>query len=254
MIFKKCILIIQARTGSTRFPKKVLSKINGTSLIEHIIYRVKKVKKIDKIILATTRKKEDNILCRLAKKNNIYCFRGSENDLVDRYYKAAIHFNANFILRLPADNPIPEPIEYDRLIEYHLKSKNDFSSNICNFKSNGYPNGIGVEIFNFKALEKIWKFQKNERFREHITLNFYDYDKKKAYKKFRFKLGTIKCPGKISRPELVLDVNYKKDLILIKKIYHFFSKNRNFSIYDVINWYDNNYLTNLSKKNKWKKL
>jgi spore coat polysaccharide biosynthesis protein SpsF len=250
MISKKCILIIQARTGSTRFPKKVLSKINGTSLIEHIIYRVKKVKQIDKIILATTRKKEDNILCKLAKKNKIYCFRGSENDLVDRYYKAAVHFNANFILRLPADNPIPEPIEYDRLIKYHLKSKNDFSSNICNFKNNGYPNGIGVEIFNFKALEKIWKFQKNERFREHIALNFYDYDKKKAYKKFRFKLGTIKCPSKISKPELVLDVNYKKDLILIKKIFHFFSKNRNFSIYDVINWYDNNYLANLSKKNK----
>ncbi len=250
MIPKKCVLIIQARTGSTRFPKKVLSKINGISLVEHIIYRVKKAKKIDKIILATTLKKEDDILCRIAKKNNIYIFRGSENDLVDRYYKAAINYNANFILRLPADNPIPEPKEYDRLIKYHLKTKNDFSSNICNFKGNGYPDGIGVEIFNFKALKKIWKFQKNKRFREHIALNFYDYNKKKAYKKFGFKIGTIKCPAKISRPNLILDINYKKDLILIKKIYRFFNKNRNFSIFDVINWYDNNYLKNYSTKNK----
>ena len=243
MTTKKCVLIIQARTGSTRFPKKVLKKINGTSLIEHIIYRVKKAKKIDQIVLATTKKKEDDILCKLAKKNKISFFRGSENDLVDRYYKAAINFNANFILRLPADNPIPEPKEYDRLIKYHLKSKKDFSSNICNFKDNGYPDGIGVEIFNFKALEKIWKFQKIKRFREHIALNFYDYDKKKTYKKFSFKIGTIKCPNKISRPELVLDINYRKDLIFIKKIYSFFSQNKNFSFFDVVDWYDNNYLT-----------
>ena len=138
MISKKCVLIIQARTGSTRFPKKVLAKINGITLIEQIINRVKKVKRIDEIVLATTKKKEDNILCRLAKKNKISFFRGSENDLVDRYYKAAIHFDAKFILRLPADNPIPEPKEYDRLIKYHLTSKNDFSSNLCNFKKNGY--------------------------------------------------------------------------------------------------------------------
>ena len=243
MISKKCVLIIQARIGSTRFPKKVLAKINGTTLIEQIIYRVKKAKKIDEIVLATTKKKEDNILCKIAKKNKIFYFRGSENDLVDRYYKAAINFKAKFILRLPADNPIPEPKEYDRLIKYHLNSNNDFSSNICNFKKNGYPDGIGVEIFNFKAIEKIWNFQKNNNFREHVALNFYDYNKKKPYSRFNFKLGTVKCPKYISRPEMVLDVNYKKDLLLIRKIYNFFKKNKDFSIKDVINWYDRNYLT-----------
>ena len=243
MISKKCVLIIQARTGSTRFPKKVLAKINGVTLIEQIINRVKKVKRINEIVLATTKKKEDNILCRLAQKNKISFFRGSENDLVDRYYKAAIHFDAKFILRLPADNPIPEPKEYDRLIKYHLESNKDFSSNICNFKKNGYPDGIGVEIFNFKAIRRIWKFQKNKRFREHVALNFYDYDKKRPCTRFNFKLGTIKCPKEISRPKLVLDVNYKKDLIFIKKIYSFFKKNKDFSIKDVIKWHDRNYLT-----------
>ena len=242
MISNKCVLIIQARTGSTRFPKKVLAKINGTTLIEQIINRVKKAKKIDEIVLATTKKKEDNILCRIAKQNNISFFRGSENDLVDRYYKAAVNFDAKFVLRLPADNPIPEPKEYDRLIKYHLASNKDFSSNICNFKKNGYPDGIGVEIFSFKAIKKIWKYQKNKRFREHVALNFYDYDKKRPYTRFNFKLGTIKCPKDISRPKLVLDVNYKKDLIFIKKIYSFFKKNKDFSIKDVIKWYDRYYL------------
>jgi len=250
MISKKCVLIIQARTGSIRFPRKVLAKINGITLVEQIINRVKRAKKIDEIVLATTKKKEDDILCRLAEKKKISFFRGSENDLVDRYYKAAIHFNAKFILRLPADNPIPEPKEYDRLIRYHLQSEKDFSSNICNFKNNGYPDGIGVEIFNFKAIEKIWNFQKNKRFREHVALNFYDYDKKKPNTKFRFKLGTIKCPKNISRPKLTLDVNYKKDLIFIKKIYRFFKKKKNFSVIDLVNWYDNKHLTNSSKSIK----
>ena len=244
MKLKKCVLIIQARTGSVRFPKKVLTKINGITLIEQIINRVKKAKKIDKIVLATTKKKEDEILCKIAKKNEISFFRGSENNLVDRYYKAAVHFNANLILRLPADNPIPEPKEYDRLIRYHFKSKNDFSSNICNFKNNGYPDGIGVEIFNFSALEKIWLLQKNKKFQEHIALNFYDYDKKKPYKRFNFKLGTIKCPKNISRPKLILDINYKEDLILIKKIYTKFKKKKDFSIKDVISWYDKYYYKN----------
>ena len=242
MISKKCVLIIQARTGSTRFPKKVLANINGITMIEQIINRVKRAKKIDEIVLATTKKKEDDILCKIAKKKNIFFFRGSENDLVDRYYKAAVYFDAKIILRLPADNPIPEPKEYDRLIKYHLTSKNDFSSNLCNFKKNGYPDGIGVEIFNFKALEKIWKSQKNKHFREHVHLNFYDYDKKKAYSKFNFKLGTVMCPKNISRPELILDVNYKKELIFIKKIYNSFKTKKDFSIKDVVKWYDSNYL------------
>ena len=76
-----------------------------------------------------------------------------------------------------------------------------------------------------------------------MTLNFYDYNKKKPYSRFNFKLGTVKCPKYISRPEMVLDVNYKKDLLLIRKIYNFFKKNKDFSIKDVINWYDRNYLT-----------
>ena len=128
------------------------------------------------------------------------------------------------------------------MIKYHLESNKDFSSNICNFKKNGYPDGIGVEIFSFKAIKKIWKYQKNKRFREHVALNFYDYDKKRPYTRFNFKLGTIKCPKDISRPKLVLDVNYKKDLIFIKKIYSFFKKNKDFSIKDVIKWYDRYYL------------
>ena len=216
---KQLVLIIQARIKSIRFPNKVISDLSGAPLIERILQRVKMVKKIGEIIIATTKRREDDILVKIAKSNKVEVFRGSENDLVDRYYQAAKGKNITHILRLPADNPIPDPSEYNRLINYHLKTDNDFSSNICNFMRNGYPDGFGVEIFTFNSLKKIWRKEKRKKFREHIALNFYDYKKDKKNLKFNFKIGTVKCPKKISRPKLVFDVNYYKDYLFINQIY-----------------------------------
>ena len=106
-------------------------------------------------LLLQLQKKEDDIIVSLAKKNNVESFRGSTNNLIDRYYKSIKGRNFKHILRLPSDNPIPDPVEFERLINYHLKSKNDFSSNICNFLNNGYPDGIGVEIYSFNTLKNV---------------------------------------------------------------------------------------------------
>ena len=239
---KQLALIIQARMNSARFPNKVISDLSGTPLIERILQRVKKVKKIGKIIIATTKRKEDDILVEIAKSNKVEVFRGSENDLVDRYYQAAKGKNITHILRLPADNPIPDPSECNRLINYHLKTDNDFSSNLCNFMRNGYPDGFGVEIFTFNSLKKIWRKEKRKKFREHIALNFYDYKKDKKNLKFNFKIGTVKCPKKISRPKLIFDVNYYKDYLFIRQIYEYFlPKKKNFTATDIIEWYDKKY-------------
>ena len=235
-------LVIQARMNSTRFPHKVISDLAGAPLIERILHRVKKVKKIGKIIIATTKRKEDDILVKIAKLNKVEVFRGSENDLVDRYYQAVKGKNVSHILRLPADNPIPDPSEYNRLINYHLKTDNDFSSNLCNFMNNGYPDGFGVEIFTVNSLKKIWRSEKRKKFREHIHLNFYDYKNDKKNLKFNFKIGTVKCPKKISRPKLVFDINYFKDYIFIKKIYEYFlPRKKNFTAADVVKWYEKKY-------------
>ena len=235
-------LVIQARMNSTRFPHKVISDLAGAPLIERILHRVKKVKKIGKIIIATTKRKEDDILVKIAKLNKVEVFRGSENDLVDRYYQAVKGKNVSHILRLPSDNPIPDPSEYNRLINYHLKTDNDFSSNLCNFMNNGYPDGFGVEIFTVNSLKKIWRSEKRKKFREHIHLNFYDYKNDKKNLKFNFKIGTVKCPKKISRPKLVFDINYFKDYIFIKKIYEYFlPRKKNFTAADVVKWYEKKY-------------
>lgn len=236
------VLIIQARMNSSRFPKKSLCDLCGEPLIVRILQRVKKSKTIKKIILATTKRRDDDILAKLAKKHKVEVFRGSENDLVDRFYQAIKGKKYKHILRLPADNPLPDAKEYDRLVRYHLNNNNDFSSNICNFMGNGYPDGIGVEIFTYESLEKIWKKEKKKNLREHLHLNYYDYKKKIKNKKNNFKIGTIKCPSSISRPKLIFDINYYNDYLFIKKIYDFFlPKKLYFSTKDVIKWYDKIY-------------
>jgi len=238
---KNLVLVIQARFGSSRLRGKVIKNLAGKPMLTQIIKRVKKVEKIKTIIIATTKKKEDDIIVKLAKLNKVQFYRGSENNLVDRYYNAVKDMDIKNLLRLPADNAFPEPTEYNRIINYHLKSKNDFSSNIYNFMENGYPGGIGVEIFTFKSLKKVWKSKKTKREKEHIALNYFDYVNNKKNKKFNFKIGTIKCPKKISRPNLLLNIDTKENYLFINKIYnHFKKKNFHISIKDIIKWHDQN--------------
>ena len=228
--------------GSTRLPGKSMMDLAGAPLVGRILERVKRVKKIDKIVLATTELEKDDVLVELAKQYNVFSFRGSELDLVDRFYKAAKYYNADVVLRLPADNPCPEPEEYNKLISYHIKSGNDFSSNITNFMNNNYPDGIGIEAFSFSSLEYIWQNEKDPYKRDFLAMNYYDYLKDELPKDSKFKVGTIKCNKSIARPDLVLDVNTKEQFDFISKLYKdIYPNNPKFTIYDIIEWYDKNY-------------
>ena len=197
------LLIVQARMSSTRLPGKSNMKLAGKTLVGHILERVKKSKLIDKIVLATSLKKIDDVLVDISKNENIECFRGSENDLLDRFYKCASKYKCKNVLRLPADNPFPEVSEYDRIIKYYLNSNYDFCSNICNFLGNSYPDGIGVEIFSYKSLKYIYNNQKSFTSNEHVALNYFDYINNKKNLNYNFKIGTIKCPNKFSRPDII---------------------------------------------------
>ena len=141
------IMIVQARMGSTRLPGKSMMDLAGAPLITRLLERAKRCNEINKIVLATTCKPEDDLIEQVGIKSDIKVFRGSENDLVDRYYQAVRGKNVGHILRLPADNPIPDPAEYNRLINYHLKTNNDFSSNICKILSFS-PKNISFQCLN----------------------------------------------------------------------------------------------------------
>ena len=236
--------------GSTRLPGKSMLDLAGEPLVGRVLERVLRCKEIDKIVLAIPESIENDPLAELAEHYGVYLYRGSENDLVDRYYQAAKLFNANIVGRLPADNPIPEPSEIDRIAAYHRDSNHAFSSNLSEVFNNGYPDGIGAEMIDFSALELIWKECREAKKREHLHLNFFDYYRQKSIDK-RFSVGTIKCPKKFCRPELILDVNTQQQYVFIRKIYEYlYAANPDFHITDVINWYDGIYLKEIINRGK----
>lgn len=228
----RVVLIIQARMGSTRLPGKSMMLLAGRPLVKRIIERVQRCGKIDTIVLATTRKPDDDVLCTVAAGAGVGVFRGSENDLVDRYYQAAVQFGADYIVRLPADNPVVEPGEIDRIVEHYLMSDDDFSSNLYQILENGYPDGLGAEVFSLKALSIVRDIATEPRNREHPHTYFYEHPE-------MFKIGTVQCPREFSRPDLVLDVNTQDQFDFIERIYDsLYPEKPDFHVSDIIRWYD----------------
>ena len=241
---RKVVLIVQARMGSTRLPGKSMYDLAGRPMITRIIQRLKKCKMVNEIVLAIPKSEQNFCLIKQAYQNNIKFFRGHEDDLVQRFYKAASLFKARTIVRFPADNPVPEPSEIDRIIKFHfLWSKRGFTSNISQIKGSGYPDGIGAEVFEFESLKYFYRKNKSKLKKEHVHLNYYNYVTGLSnYKKFPVR--TIKCPKNFRRPDIVLDVNYKKQYKMFEKLYNdLYKNNPNFNINDVIKWYDSNIIT-----------
>ena len=215
--------IIQARVSSTRLPQKVIKKIEGKTVLEHLILRAKKVKNCDKVILATTDKKDDDVLGKIAKELNVLAFRGSENDVLDRYYQAAKLFKIDPIVRITADCPLLDPKIVEKVIDFYFSGNYDY---ISNTHPPTFPNGMDVEIFNFKSLEKSWKKAKLRSEREHVTPYIFKNPK-------LFKIGNITYEKDFSHLRLTLDE--KEDLILIRKIYkELYPKNPFFGLEQVL--------------------
>jgi spore coat polysaccharide biosynthesis protein SpsF len=199
--------IIQARTGSTRLPKKVIEKIDSkNTVLDYVINQVKCSKKIEKIIVATTDLIEDDVIWQYANLQKIECFRGSSEDVLDRFYQCAKKNSAENIVRITADNPLIDPNIIDVIIERYKKEKCDFMTNAID---RTFPYGTEVEIFSFESLEKSWKIAKKPSEREHVTPFMCD-------PKNGFKLINIKLKENYSHFRYTVD--RIEDLQLVKKI------------------------------------
>lgn len=163
----KTIAIIQARVGSTRLPGKVLMNLNGISVLEQVINRVKKAKNIEEVIVATSIQKENLPLVKICAENNIRVFVGSEDDVLDRYYQVAFLLKAQNIVRITADCPLIDPEIIDDVINLHYIQKADYTSNV---NPPTFPDGLDVECFTFESLEFAWKNAKLLSEREHVTV------------------------------------------------------------------------------------
>jgi glutamate-1-semialdehyde aminotransferase/spore coat polysaccharide biosynthesis protein SpsF (cytidylyltransferase family) len=160
------LAIVQAREGSTRLPGKVLKEVNGIPLIEILFRRLSQSKKIDKIILATSNNKENDILSETVENLGFDVFRGSEDDVLDRYYKAAKKYRPSSIVRITGDCPIIDPQLVDEVIGLYQENNVDYVSNT---EPPTYPDGLDTEVFSFTALETAYNKAKESFEREHVT-------------------------------------------------------------------------------------
>lgn len=240
----RVVLIIQARMGSTRLPGKSMMDLAGAPLVGRILERVKRCSKVDEIVLAIPDTLKDSVLLRLGDSYGVTVFAGSEHDLVERYYQAALASRADIVGRLPADNATPEPAEIDRIVEHHLGlGHRGFSSNLSTVRGNGYPDGIGAEMFDFSLLAEARERNTELQKREHVHLNFFDYGSQRGVDEIWCPISTVLCPAEFSRPDLVLDVNTQEQYEFIRALYEYlYPRNPYFHITDTIRWYDEVYL------------
>ncbi|MFB5630904.1 MAG: cytidylyltransferase domain-containing protein [Nitrosopumilaceae archaeon] len=229
-------IYIQARLCSKRLPNKVLKKILGKTILELMIERLYKVNNIDKIILTTGSKEENNELVNEAKRLKIDYYCGSEENILNRFYQASKKFNSDNIIRIMADSP---------LIDFHLINKGleIFLTHDCDILSidrkPSYPHGLNFQIFSRESLEKSWKdhfknFNNIKKFENtFISPTIYMLEKKK------FK--NYDLVGLENTSHLRLTLDYEEDFTVIKKIYEgLYPQKKFFALDDVLNFLKNN--------------
>lgn len=226
---RRICVILQARITSTRLTAKVLMKICNKTIINLIIERLRQCKKVDYIILAIPNTNQNDVLEEYAKKLGYDYYRGSENDVLSRYYQTANHFDVTDIVRVTGDCPLIDPILVDLMIEHYLKEKVDYVA--IGIEGN-FPRGLDAEIFSFKTLEKVNTEAHHIYEREHVTPYIYEHPE-------YFKTKFIEASGKLIRPELRLTVDTTEDLKFVKEIFkNLYKEKQIFYTEDVIDFLD----------------
>ena len=228
------LAILQARMSSTRLPNKVLKKVSNKELLAYECERILNAKKIDKLIIATSTDKSDNLIEDFCKRNNIECFRGSLNNVLSRYYKCAKNYkNKNSIkklniIRVTGDCPIIDPQVIDEVISTFENRNYDYISNTL---IPTYPDGMDIEICKYEALKYAYKNAIYKSDKEHVTLYIKNSDR---FRKFNYK-------AQHDFSHLRLTVDEENDFKLIKYILeNLYIKNKNFTYLDIISYLTKN--------------
>lgn len=221
---KKVLAIIQARYNSTRFPGKVVKKINNKTILEILIRRLSRSKHITKIIVACSNNRNDKAIVTICRKLSVNYFIGSENDVLNRFYHAAKKYRGINIVRITADSPLIDPNIVDDVISNFFLKNADYASNV---NPPTFPDGLDVEVFKFSVLKEAYINAKKSEEREHVTPFIIN---NKKFKKFNFK-------NSIDYSSLRLTLDEKEDFILIAKIIKYFKNNLNFNLKNILDLY-----------------
>ncbi len=204
--------IVQARVSSTRLPGKVLKPILGQPMIQRQLERLAQSERLDKLIVATSDRPDDQILASLCHKLDVTCFCGSLDDVLDRFYQAARTFKADTIVRLTGDCPLMDPAIVDEVVSFFLENKADYASNCL---EPTYPDGLDVEVMSFDALKTAWREANLKSEREHVTPFIWQNPD-------RFKLANYRYSTDLSHLRWTVDEKEDYDLVtaLYEGLYH----------------------------------
>ena len=239
-------IIIQARMGSTRLPGKIMKPLIDKPVLRHVIERVKQVKEADEIIIATTTNKEDDIIEKEALDNNVKVYRGSEDDVLSRYFEAAHHYSLDVIVRITSDCPLIDPLIINDMLNVYDQLAHDVMTNAgIDESQRTFPRGLDTEIFSFSVLKDAQAYAEKIYQREHVTPYLYENTNNIYYYK-----NSVDWSGY----RITLDT--KEDFDLIQGIFkQLYEGKHNFFLKDIINVLnEDKALASLNKHVKQKKL
>ena len=209
--------IVQARMGSTRLPGKVLMDMGGKTVLARVVSRLRRAALVDEIVVATTNSEADDVIVRECRGLTVPFFRGSENDLLDRYYHAALECSAEVVVRVTSDCPLIDPDLVDKTIRVFQDRHADYASNVF---PRTYPRGLDTEVFAMVALERNWREAHQPHQREHVTPYFYEHPE-------IFRLTSLRGQTDYSQHRWTLDT--AADLELLRTIHAHFDNRDDFA-------------------------
>ena len=241
----RVVCIMQARVGSSRLPGKVLKEICGKTVLEHDINRLRKVRNIDEIVIATTTEEKDIEIVNEAKRLGVKYFRGSEDDVLSRYYLAAKENEADAVVRVTSDCPCIDFNVTEDIINFYLKNNEKYDY-VSNTLDRTYARGLATEVFSFKVLEEAYLNAKEGFEKEHVTPYIWENDN---YRVYQYK-------DKDNNSNLRLTLDTIEDLELLTKLYKELYQCNNFFEYkDIINLFNNKpYLEKINSMIEQKKI
>jgi len=215
------VAIVQARMGSSRLPGKTIADVAGRPLLWHVVERVGCARRVDKVVVATTDQPSDDVIAAFCDVERIPCVRGSETDVLDRFYKTAQANGADIVVRITADCPLIDPTVIDKVIARFQVGDCDYVSNALRYT---YPDGLDAEAFSFFALERAWREAKKPSEREHVT---------PYLRTEKFRTANVESESPVPLGRYRWTVDYPADLEFVRRIYEAFSGNNHFGYQDI---------------------
>jgi spore coat polysaccharide biosynthesis protein SpsF len=203
----KTVALLQARCSSSRLPNKVLAPIVGEPMLARQIERVRRAKTLDALAVITSVAPDDDAIESLCRVLRLDCFRGSLDDVLDRFFQAAREFDATDVVRLTGDCPLADPEIIDMVVRTHHDSGADFTSNALQAT---FPDGLDVEVMRFSALEWAWREARKKSEREHVTVAIYEHTE-------RFSVKSVVQSEDQSAMRWVVD--NPEDLVFVRSVY-----------------------------------